>query len=92
MSDMEIGVGIDVARYEHVVQFWGPHKEPVRRELAVPESREGYEALHQAMQDLDRLYHGPMFRIGMDMANVYGQNLRAFLEQQPFRLVITELV
>ena len=91
MSDMEIGVGIDVARYEHVVQFWSPDKEPMRRELAVPESREGYEALQQAMQELNRIHHGPVFRIGMDMANVYGQNLQAFLQQQSFRMVITEL-
>ena len=91
MSDMEIGVGIDVARYEHVVQFWSPAKEPIRHELAVPESREGYDALQQAMQELDRIHHRPVFRINMDMANVYGQNLQAFLQQQSFRMVITEL-
>ncbi len=89
MPVKEIGVGIDVARYRHVVQFLRPDRTRARKPLVVQESHEGYQRLRDAFQQLDQRFGHPLFRCVLDEANVYGRNLRCFLQSLPFRLVIT---
>ena len=77
----EIGVGIDVARYEHVAQFLGPDKKPIRKPLRIKESHRGYQRFERALRQLHKQFGGPLFRVVMEEANVYGRNLRFFLQR-----------
>lgn len=76
-----IGIGIDVARYVHWVQFVGPDKTPLRRPLRVPESSEGYRRLEQVLRQLYQHFGQPRLHVVLEEANVYGRNLRFFLQQ-----------
>jgi len=46
----QIGIGIDVARYEHVVQFLSPDRKPLRKPLRIKESPHGYQRLERALR------------------------------------------
>jgi transposase len=86
---VEIGVGIDIARYRHVVQFMGQDKRPIRQKLVIPECRKGYDRLAKVFAQLARKYNAPIFRCVIDDASVYGRNLQSFLKTLPHNLVIT---
>ena len=87
----EIGVGIDVARYHHVVQFVGPDKKPLRPKLIVDESKNGYDKLDNALRRLHQQFPNALFRCVLDDANVYGRNIKAFLEKLPYPLVVSSV-
>ena len=86
---VEIGVGIDIARYRHVVQFIDANKRPLRQKLVIDENRQGYDRLAKTFDDLARRHRDPLFRCVIDDASVYGRNLRTFLQTLPHKVVIT---
>src|ERR1019366_1289859 len=47
-----IGVGIDTARYGHRVSFLRPDRQPAAKPITVMESRAGYQALQQRLEQL----------------------------------------
>ena len=55
-SVIEIGVGIDTARYGHQVAFLRDDKQPAAPQMSISESRSGYERLQR---EIARLRHAP---------------------------------
>jgi transposase len=76
---IDIGVGIDTSRYGHYAAFLGPDLQTAAPDLEVVESAAGYARLRQRLVDLvARL--GPIhFRVRLDAAGLYADNLLAFL-------------
>lgn len=74
-----IGVGIDTARYGHRVAFLRPDRQPAAKPLTVLESRAGYTALHQRLQQLHQQHPQAHFHVRIDAAGQYAANLEHFL-------------
>jgi transposase len=74
-----IGVGIDTARYGHRVWFLRPDQQPAAKPLTVLESRAGYQALQQRLEQLHRQHPQARFHIRIDAAGQYAANLEHFL-------------
>ncbi len=74
-----IGVGIDTARYGHRVAFLRPDHQPAAKPMTVLESRAGYQALHQRLQQLHQQHPQAHFHIRIDAAGQYAANLEHFL-------------
>jgi len=74
-----IGVGIDTARYGHRVSFLRPDRQPAAKPLTVLESRAGYTALHQRLQQLHQQHPQAHFHVRIDAAGQYAANLEHFL-------------
>lgn len=80
MSTLDrIGVGIDTARYGHRVSFLRPDRQPAAKPLTVLESRAGYQALQQRLEQLHRQHPLAHFHIRLDAAGQYAANLEHFL-------------
>ena len=74
-----IGVGIDSARYGHRVFFKRPDRQPAAKPLPVLESRTGYQALQERLQQLHRQHPQAHFHVRIDAAGQYAVNLEHFL-------------
>jgi transposase len=87
-----IGVGIDTARYGHRVSFLRPDRRPAAKPLTVMETRAGYDALQQCLEQLHKQHPQAELRVRIDAAGQYAVNLEHFLRSLdlPIRLSIGE--
>jgi transposase len=87
-----IGVGIDTARYGHRVSFLRPDRQPAAKPLTVLESRTGYQALQERLEQLHRQHPQAHFHVRIDAAGQYAANLEHFLRglKLPMTLSIGE--
>jgi transposase len=74
-----IGVGIDTARYGHRVWFLRPDHQSAAKPLTVLESRAGYLALQQRLEQLHQQHPQAHFHVRIDAAGQYAANLEHFL-------------
>src|SRR5438445_10838493 len=74
-----IGVGIDTARYGHRVSFLRPDRQPAAKPMTVLESRAGYQALNERLEQLHQQHPQAHFHIRIDAAGQYATNLEHFL-------------
>ena len=74
-----IGVGIDTARYGHRVWFLRPDRLPAAKPLTVLESRAGYQALQERLEQLHQQHPQAHFHVRIDAAGQYAANLEHFL-------------
>jgi transposase len=74
-----IGVGIDTARYGHRVAFLRPDRRPAAKSLTVLETRAGYQALQQRLEQLHQQHPHAHFHVRIDAAGQYAANLEHFL-------------
>src|SRR5947207_2674113 len=74
-----IGVGIDTARYGHRVSFLRPDRQPAAKPMTVLESRAGYQALNERLEELHQQHPHAHFHIRIDAAGQYAANLEHFL-------------
>jgi len=84
-----IGVGIDTARYGHRVSFLRPDHQPAAKPLTVLESRAGYQALHQRLEQLHQQHPQAHFHVRIDAAGQYAANLEHFLRTLPLPLTLS---
>jgi transposase len=87
-----IGVGIDTARYGHVVSFMRPDRQPAAKKLLVMENHDGYQALGEHLEQLHRQHPQAHFHVRIDAAGQYANNLECFLRSlaMPMTLSIGE--
>ena len=86
-SQVIIGVGIDTARYGHHVTFTNQDRATALRGFTFPESRPGYQKLHDALKHLAAKHHNQiLFQVRLDAAGQYAANLEAFVRQLPFNV------
>jgi transposase len=74
-----LGVGIDTARYGHRVSFLRPDRHPAAKPLTVLESRAGYVALQERLEQLHQQHPQAHFHVRIDAAGQYAANLEHFL-------------
>ncbi len=74
-----IGVGIDTARYGHRVSFLRPDRQAAAKPMTVLESRAGYQALQERLEQLHQQHPQAHFHIRIDAAGQYAANLEHFL-------------
>jgi transposase len=74
-----IGVGIDTARYGHRVSFLRPDHQPAAKPMTVLESRAGYQALQERLEQLHQQHPQAHFHVRIDAAGQYAANLEHFL-------------
>lgn len=86
---MVIGVGIDTARYGHQATFLRTDKQPAASQLAVPESREGYEKLAVVLRGLHARQPAARFHIRLDAAGQFAVNLEQFLRGLPLPIELS---
>lgn len=84
-----IGVGIDTARYGHRITFLREDRQPAAKPLEILESRTGYEQLEKAFGELHERHGEVHFRIHVDAAGQYADNLLAFLRTLPWPTTIS---
>src|SRR4051812_42633651 len=84
-----IGVGIDTARYGHRVWFLRPDHQPAAKPLTVLESRAGYQALQERLEQLHRQHPQARFHVRIDAAGQYAANLEHFLRGLPLPLTLS---
>src|SRR5947207_12967692 len=87
-----IGVGIDTARYGHRVSFLRPDRQPAAKPLTVLESRAGYQALHERLEQLHQQHPQAHFHVRIDAAGQYAAHLEPYLRglQLPLTLSLGE--
>jgi transposase len=84
-----IGVGIDTARYGHRVSFLRPDRQPAAKPLTVLESRAGYQALQERLEQLHQQHPQARFHVRIDAAGQYAANLEHFLRSLPLPLTLS---
>jgi transposase len=84
-----IGVGIDTARYGHVVSFLRPDRQPAAKKLLVMENHDSYQALRERLEQLHRQHPQTHFHIRIDAAGQYANNLERFLRRLPLPMTLT---
>jgi transposase len=84
-----IGVGIDTARYGHRVCFLRPDRQPAAKPMTVLESRAGYQALHERLEQLHQQHPQAHFHVRIDAAGQYAANLEHFLRGLPLPLSLS---
>jgi transposase len=84
-----IGVGIDTARYGHRVSFLRSDRQPAAKPLTVVESRAGYQALHERLEQLHQQHPQAHFHVRIDAAGQYAANLEHFLRGLPLPLTLS---
>jgi len=87
-----IGVGIDTARYGHRVSFLRPDRQPAAKPMTVLESRAGYQALQERLEQLHQQHPQAHFHVRIDAAGQYAANLEHFFRalKLPMTLSIGE--
>lgn len=83
-SAADYGVGIDTSRYGHYAAFLDGDLQTATAELAFAESAAGYEQLRQRLVTLAGRHPHVHFRVRLDCAGLYADNLLAFLERLRF--------
>jgi transposase len=81
---VQIGIGIDTARYGHHVSFLDEKKRTAAKAFHFTETPDGYQRLHQAFQRLAKKHGQLHLRIHVDAAGQYAENLLQWLRQLPF--------
>jgi transposase len=76
---IDIGVGIDTSRYGHYAAFLDADLQTAAADLEVPESAAGYTRLRQRLVDLVARHGRVHFRVRLDAAGLYADNLLAWL-------------
>jgi transposase len=84
-----IGVGIDTARYGHRVAFLRPDRQAAAKPMTVLESRAGYQALQERLEQLHQQHPQARFHVRMDAAGQYAANLEHFLRGLPLPLTLS---
>src|SRR5277367_3529388 len=84
-----IGVGIDTARYGHRVSFLRPDHQFAAKPMTVLESRVGYQALQQRLEQLHQQHPQAHFHVRIDAAGQYAANLEHFLRGLPLPLTLS---
>jgi transposase len=84
-----IGVGIDTARYGHLVAFLRPDRQPAAKKLLVMESHAGYQALRERLEQLHQQHPHAHFHVRIDAAGQYANNLERFLRGLPFPMTLS---
>jgi transposase len=84
-----IGVGIDTARYGHRVSFLRPDRQPAAKPLTVLESRAGYKALQERLEQLHQQHPQARFHVRIDAAGQYAANLEHFLRSLTLPLTLS---
>jgi len=84
-----IGIGIDTARYGHRVSFLRPDRQPAAKPMTVLESRAGYQALQERLQQLQQQHPQAQFHVRIDAAGQYAANLEHFLRGLPLPLTLS---
>jgi len=74
-----IAVGVDTARYGHRVSFLRPDRQPAAKPMTVLESRAGYQALQERLEQLHQQHPQAHFHVRIDAAGQYAANLEHFL-------------
>jgi transposase len=74
-----IGVGIDTARYGHLVSFLRPDRQPAAKKLLVMENQDSYQALRDRLEQLQQQHPQAHFHVRIDAAGQYANNLERFL-------------
>jgi transposase len=74
-----IGVGIDTARYGHLVSFLRPDRQPAAKKLLVMETHASYQALRERLEHLHQQHPDAHFHVRIDAAGQYANNLERFL-------------
>jgi transposase len=87
-----IGVGIDTARYGHMVSFLRPDRQPAAKKLLVLENHASYQALRERLEQLQQQHPQAHFHVRIDAAGQYANNLEHFLRglELPMTLSIGE--
>ena len=81
-------VGFDTARYGHHVTFLNEQLQHATGAFHFTESAEGYGKLREAFEKLSQ--RGPVqFRLRVDAAGQYAENLLGYLHQLPFKTSIS---
>jgi transposase len=88
-SPTVIGVGLDTARYGHHVSFLRDDLSRAAEPFSFAESREGYERLRQALEQLRRQHPRARIHIRIDAAGQYAVNLQRFLQKLPGKKAIS---
>ena len=84
-----IGVGIDTARYGHVVSFLRPDRQPAAKKLLVMEDQAGYQALRQRLEQLHQQHPQAHFNVRIDAAGQYAKNVEQFLRGLPWSMTLS---
>src|SRR5271154_3681048 len=84
-----IGVGIDTGRYGHRVSFLRPDRQPAAKPMTILESRAGYQALHERLEQLHQQHPQAHFHVRIDAAGQYAANLEHFLRSLPLPLTLS---
>ena len=84
-----IGVGIDTARYGHMVSFLRPDRQPAAKKLLVMENHDSYQALRERLEQLHQQHPQVHFHIRIDAAGQYANNLERFLRSLPLPMTLT---
>jgi transposase len=84
-----IGVGIDTARYGHRVSFLRPDRQPAAKPMTVLESRAGYQAFQQRLEQLHQQHPQVHFHVRIDAAGQYANNLEHFLRGLPLPMTLS---
>jgi transposase len=84
-----IGVGIDTARYGHRVSFWRPDRQAAAKPMTVLETRAGYQALQQRLEQLHQQHPHAHLHIRLDAAGQYAANLEHFLRGLPLPITLS---
>jgi transposase len=84
-----IGVGIDTARYGHVVSFLRPDRQPAAKKLLVMENHANYQALRERLEQLHQQHPQAHFHIRIDAAGQYANNLERFVRSLPLPMTLS---
>jgi transposase len=74
-----IGVGVDTARYGHLVSFLRPDRQPAAKKLLVMENHASYQLLRERLEQLHQQHPQAHFHVRIDAAGQYANNLERFL-------------
>ena len=84
-----IGVGIDTARYGHMVSFLRPDHQPAAKKLVVLENHASYQTLRERLEQLHQQHSQAHFHIRIDAAGQYAINLERFLRSLPLPMTLS---
>jgi transposase len=84
-----IGVGIDTARYGHLVSFLRPDRQAAAKKLLVMENHTSYQALRARLEQLHQQHPQAHFHIRIDAAGQYANNLERFVRGLPLPMTVS---
>jgi transposase len=86
---VELGVGIDTARYGHHLTVLDASKHEVEKPFRFREDAKGYQLVQQLLDRLVRKYGNVHFRVHVDAAGQYANNLLRWLQQLDYSMTVT---